>query len=102
MSGDNAIAEEVLAVEAEFRRAMGHERIELHEGAGVQQQLETLAGRQLAPRMLTLHAHGSPTQQGLGAHALETCDPIRVLGHVQGFLLPPLPSLRKDAGIEPS
>ena len=54
VAGDDAVAEDALLVEAEVGRAVGHERVELDERARVEQQLEPLARRQLAPRVLLL------------------------------------------------
>ena len=41
-----------LLVETEVGRTMGHERIELHERARIEQQVQSLTRRQLAARML--------------------------------------------------
>jgi hypothetical protein len=50
VAGDDAIAEVSLLVDAELRRPMRDERVELDEASGVQKQVESLAGRELAAR----------------------------------------------------
>ena len=44
--------EGVLLAQAELRGAMRHERIQLDEGAGIEQEVESLASRQLPPLVL--------------------------------------------------
>src|SRR5690606_32310318 len=51
-AGDDAVAQILLLVEAECRRAVGNETVEFDEAALVQQQVQPLAGRQLAPLVL--------------------------------------------------
>ena len=51
------------SVEPELRRAMRDERVELDERARVEQQVEALARRQLAPGVLALDADGAAAQQ---------------------------------------
>ena len=82
VAGDDAVAEEVLPVQPELRRAMRDERVELDERAGIQQEVEPLARGQLAPGMLALDPHRSPTQARLRAHPLEARDPLGVRRHV--------------------
>ncbi len=59
----DAIAKRALVREAELRRAMGHERVELDERFRVEEQLEPLARGQLAHGVLLLDALRSPAKQ---------------------------------------
>jgi len=47
-AGDDAIAQNLLLVHAEIRLAVDHQRVDLAERAFVEQQLDALAGGQLA------------------------------------------------------
>ena len=99
VAGDDAVAEEVLPVEAELGRAMGDEGVELDERARVEQQVEPLARRQLAPGVLPFDPDGSATEQRLRAHLLE---PMRSAPRSSARLRLPrsrsAPSLRTDVG----
>ena len=82
----------LLLGQTELRRAMRDERIELDEGPGIEQQLESLAGRQLAPGVLSLDTDRAAAEQRFGSHLREAIQPLVVGRHA----LAPLPSLRKD------
>ena len=56
VAGDHAVAQIALLVDAEVGGPMRHERIQLHEAAFVEQQLDALARRQLAAFVLLLDA----------------------------------------------
>ena len=92
VSRDDAVAEEVLAIETELRRAVRDERIELHERARVEEQVEALPCRELAPRMLALHPHRASALQGLRTQTLEARDPLGVRWSRPG--LPPVMGCR--------
>ena len=97
VAGDDAVAEEVLPVEAELRRAVGDERVELDERPGIEQQVEALARRQLAPGVLALDPHRSPALRAprrasaRGARSAPRSSTRRGLPPVAGWS-----SLRKD------
>ena len=79
--GHDAVAEEVLPVEAELGRPMGDERVELDERARVEQQVEPFAGRELAPGVLALDPDRSPAEEGLLAHLPESLDACLIRRH---------------------
>ena len=81
VAGDDAVAERMLVGDPEFGRAMDDIPIELDERAGVEQQLESLARRQLAHRMLLLDSRGSPAGQRFIAHRVEPGESFVVRGH---------------------
>src|SRR5690606_17498897 len=60
---DDAVAEDLLLGHAEVRRAMGHEAIELHEAARIEQLVDALPRRELAPRVLLGDARLSAARQ---------------------------------------
>ena len=82
VAGDDAVAEEVLAIQPELRRAVGDECVELDERSGVEEEVEALARGELAPGVLALDPHRSPTLARLLAHPLEARNPFGVLRHV--------------------
>ena len=81
VAGDDAVAEDVVVGQSEFRRAMRDERIELDERAGSSSRVESLARRQLSPRMLALDPDGAAAEQRLDAHLLEPLEPFLVRRH---------------------
>ena len=66
---NHRVAEVSLAFESEVRRAMHHEGVQFLEGAFVQQQLDSLAGRQLAAAVLRLDAPLPAAERGLLSHS---------------------------------
>jgi hypothetical protein len=76
--GHDAVPENELLVQAELRGTVRDERIQLDERPGVEQQVEALARRELAPGVLAIDAGRSPTEQGLGSHALESIEALVV------------------------
>ena len=66
------------SVEPELGRPVGDERVELDERSGIEQEVEPLAGRQLAPRVLALDPDRAATEQRLGAHLLEAGEALLV------------------------
>ncbi len=82
MAGDDAIAEEELAVEPEIRGAVRDERIQFHEAARVQEEVQALARGQLAEGVLALDSHGASALQGLGAHPPQLLKPLFAARHV--------------------
>ena len=95
VASHHAIAEDMVFGETEFRRAMGHEGIELNERTWIEQQVEPLAGGQLAPRVLALDANRSPAEQGFGAHLVEAAKPF-FIGRHRRFQPPPVLAQRRD------
>ncbi len=83
---DDAVAQDVLLAEPELPRPVGDERVELHERVRVQQQVQPLAGGELAPGVLSLDADRSPALERFRAQLLEPGDPFRVRRHVRGSL----------------
>ena len=81
MAGDDAVAEIVRSLRVGRGGPVGHERVELDERSRVEEQLEALAGRELAHRMLALDPLGSPTEQRLRAHPAKAGDPLVVRRH---------------------
>ena len=81
VAGDDAVAEEALIRDARILRAVGDEGIELHERPRIEEEVEALAGRQLAPRMLALDPHGPAAEERLGPHLSQAAQPFVVRGH---------------------
>ncbi len=54
VAGDDGVAQVLLPVEAELRCPVGHERVELFEGAFIEENGETLARGQFAARVLSV------------------------------------------------
>src|SRR5690606_13575019 len=74
-----------------------HEPVELHEAALVQEQVDPLPGRELAPRVLRRDALRSAAQLGLTTQRLE---PGQLLPHAHGA--PPDPGPRVVPGAPPT
>jgi hypothetical protein len=70
--GDHSVSEIALPVEAEVAGAVRDERVDLGEAAVVEQQVEALARRQLAPRVLLLDPCGSTALSRFLAHRLQS------------------------------
>ena len=83
-AGDDAVAQVPLLVEAELARPMRHERVELREAVLVEQQIQPLAGRQLAARVLLLHSLGSPAEKRGLTHRAQ---PLQLVGGRHAALL---------------
>ena len=64
MAGDDAVAGDELLVHAEIAAAVGDQLVELLERAGIEQQLDPLAGGQLAGFVLAREALGAAAQLG--------------------------------------
>ena len=106
--GHDAVAQDVLLVEPEVSRPVRDERVELDERARVEEQVESLARGQLAPRVLALDADRSPTELRLPAHPLQALEALFAGRH--GDLLavawgaesePAELSLRRDMAARP-
>ena len=78
VAGHDAVAEESLVVESELARPLRDERVELHERARIEQQVEALARGQLAPGVLPLDADLAAAQSGRLAHLPQAFDPVAV------------------------
>ena len=64
MAGDDAVARDDLVVHAEVAAAVGDELVELFERAGIEQQLDPLAGGELAGGVLALEPVGAAAELG--------------------------------------
>ena len=71
VAGDEAVARNALLVHAEVGGAVGDELVGLLEGAVVEQQLDTLARRELACLVLALAAFRAPGFFGQGVAAFQ-------------------------------
>ena len=71
MTSDHTIAKIFLVLETKVMRPVHDESVELDEAVLVEQQVESLARRQLALGMLRLHAFFAASAFGLGATPLE-------------------------------
>ena len=83
VAGDDAVAGDDLILHPEVEAAVRDELVDLLEGAGIEQQLDALARRQLAGVVMALQALFAAAQLGaafeigedvLGLHALTACD----------------------------
>jgi hypothetical protein len=64
-AGDDGVAGETLLVDAEVGGAVKHQRVQLLEGAGVEQEVETFTRRQLAALVLRVDTPLPATEGGL-------------------------------------
>ena len=92
VTGDDAVAEERLVAPVAGR----DEGIELDERSRVEEQVDALAGGQLAGRMLLVDAVGTTPEPRCRSHLVEAAQPVCVVGH--GIRSHRSASLRKDAG----
>ena len=74
VAGDHAVAEYLLLLHPEVGAAVRHELVDLDEAAGVEEQLDALARRQLAGGVLALDAGGAAAQHRLLVHLFELLD----------------------------
>ena len=81
VASHNAVAEEHLFVEPEIRRAMRHQCVEFDEGGRVEEEVESLAGGELAARVLLFDSGGSPAEPGLLSHLHQASDPLLARRH---------------------
>ncbi len=88
VSRDDAVAVVLLVLQPEIARPVHDEAIELHEAAFVEQQVEPLARRQLALRVLGLDATLAAPLLRLGRSALEKLELVSH-GHRRKKLRPP-------------
>ena len=96
VAGDHAIAQDALLVEPEVGGSMRHERVELHERAGVEKQVQPLACGQLALGVLLRDTLDAASHARLCAQLVEARDLLAVGWH--GFLtLPDLSQLARKA-----
>ena len=72
VAGDDAVPEELLIFHTEIGAAVLHEPADLDEGAGIEEEINALAGRQLAAFVLLLDTSGASTLEGLFVHRIET------------------------------
>ena len=82
--GDDAVAQVTLVIKTEVARAMRNERVELGEAVLVEQQIKTLARRQLAARVLLLEPLRSPALPRLVAQRTQA---VELVGGRHGRLL---------------
>ena len=88
VAGDDAVAVELLLLEAEVGRPVRDEPVELDEAAFVEQEVEPLARGELALGVLRLDARGAAALLRLGAAALEEVELV-AHGHRRQKLRPP-------------
>ena len=81
VAADDSVARDLLALHAEVGAAVGDEGVDLHEGAGVEQQLDALAGGELARRVLLADAVLPAPAPGRGEPAAEVFDRLGPYGH---------------------
>ena len=88
-AGDDAVGERAGVLDAEAVGPVAGEHVELDEGAGVEQQLDALAGGELAALVLALDGRGAPRVERLLAQRLELGEPLfdRVRGRDCGRAL---------------
>ena len=79
VAGDEAVAVDDLLIHAEVGGAVPHQLVHFLEGAFVEQQIDALARRQLAFRVLPLHALLAATGFGIGVAAAHFGESVR--GH---------------------
>src|SRR5207244_2048189 len=84
VAGDDAVTGRSLLVHAEVLRAGDGERIRLNEGAMIHQDLEALAGGELAPVVLLLRGVSSPRRFGRLPPPPELVDPLLDRGLLRG------------------
>ncbi len=78
MTGDDAIAIELLRLKTEIGRAVDNKAVQLNEGALVQEELEALARRELSFLVLSLEARLAAALFGLRAAAPQK---VELLSH---------------------
>ena len=78
MTADHAVAADALVLHAEITATVNHEAVELFEGVGVEQQIETLARGQLTGVVLALDASLAAAFAGFPLAALELRETIFV------------------------
>ena len=71
VAGDHAVAGHDLLLHAEVAAAVGDERVELFEGAGVEEQRDALARGQLARVALALQPLFAAAQRGPALKVVE-------------------------------
>ena len=78
VAGDDGVAEEVLLVHAELGRAVDHQLVELLERARVEEDVDALAGGQLAALVLRFDALQAAAEASLILHLEESFEPFFV------------------------
>ena len=78
MAGHHAVARHDLVLHPEVDAAMGDQLVDLLEGAGIEQQLDPLARRQLAGVVMAFQALRAAAEFGA---ALEIGQRIQRIGH---------------------
>ena len=78
MAGDDAVAGNDLLVHAEIAAAVGDELVDFFEGAGIEQEIDPLARRQLSRIVLALLARLAASQFG---EAFEVCQSVVRICH---------------------
>src|SRR3546814_417720 len=79
-AGHHAVARDLLLGHPEIRGAVLHEHVPFLERAGIEQQVDTLAGGQLALLVLGLDPLRTTAQSGAVAHVLEPLDDVLHVG----------------------
>jgi hypothetical protein len=76
VAGDHAVAQILLLVEAEIGSAVGDEAVDLHEAAGIEQQVEPLARAELALLVLLRDAVGATALFGEGLLVVQLIEEV--------------------------
>ena len=84
LSGDDAVAGKLLLLQTEIGRAVGDEAVELDEAAFVEQEVQPLAGGELALLVLLGDPIRSPALFGEGLAVMEVVEEFAGVGHRGG------------------
>jgi hypothetical protein len=76
MTGDDAVAEDLLVLHAEVGATMRHELVELDEAAVIEQRFDPFARGQLTGLVLLRDAGLTTGDGGLGLHLFEAGDRV--------------------------
>ena len=81
VTGDDAVAEHLLLLHVEVGAAMRDEAVDLDEASGIEQEIDALARRQLARRVLPVDAVLAAAFERLGVERIELRDEFGFVGH---------------------
>ena len=87
VAGDDGVARDALLVEAELVRAMSDQGVDLLEGALVEEDVDPLAGGELAALVLGLDALGSAALTGGFLEAFELREAVLFLLFVNSHVI---------------
>ena len=92
-AGDDAVTGIYLLLEAEGGGAVSDEAVELDEAAGVEEQIQPLAGGELALLVLLGHSLGASSLLGEGLAVVELVEPLLLRSQFELSLDNPLRSI---------